>query len=72
MASLEARTLTIISVAFRKSFKHVKRMFPLAVGMPYALILPQCDFAKVKVILKYQYVKQVHHLLSKMHCVLQI
>lgn len=29
---------TIVNVAFGKSFKHVKRMFHLAMGMPYALV----------------------------------
>lgn len=48
---------TIINVAFSKSFKHVQRMFHLAVRMPYALILPQWDFAKVHLLLKYEYVK---------------
>lgn len=40
---------TIINVTFGKPFKHAKRMFRLAVGMPYALMLPQCDFAKSEI-----------------------
>lgn len=47
---------TIVNVAFGKSFKHVKRMFHLAMGMPYALVW----FCKVKLILKYEYVISSH------------
>lgn len=44
---------TIIKVAFGKSFKHGKSRFHLAVGSH----MPSCNFAKVKLILKYEYVK---------------